>query len=304
MVGCYCPQTHLYQGNAGDCARCPLGSVLTKSPVQIHQYRFSVVRHWDRYSCTFTSAVGTMESFQAQPCLYMCPPTKFAAATMGPTPAVGALITHPEVHQVLSSQIGHWWCKSGSQLLGIGSDFSPASACGQPTIACTLEPCLQWACWKWDRMVGPCPSFYTCVNDRASLMDQGPSHLHPWLLLGPYSRPFRLFPWSHPEYSPLVSLLKLRFLHTSRLAPQTGERRKVARTVCACLSPFCLRQSGCYTLLWASEAPNLSCLSSQALKGVPKVRETFLFHSSPSGMLVPYQSFAFFFHPTWLHCNL
>lgn len=135
-------------------------------------------------------------------------------------------------------------------------------------------------------------------------MDQGPSHLHPWLLLGPYSRPFRLFPWSHPQYSPLVSLLKLRFLHTSRLAPQTGERRKVARTVCACLSPFCLRQSGCYTLLWASEAPNLSCLSSQALKGVPKVRETFLFHSSPSGMLVPYQSFAFFFHPTWLHCNL
>ncbi|XP_055439212.1 kynurenine 3-monooxygenase [Bubalus kerabau] len=41
-----------------------------------------------------------MESFQAQPCLCMCPPTKFAAATMGPTPAVGALITHPEVHQV------------------------------------------------------------------------------------------------------------------------------------------------------------------------------------------------------------
>ena len=112
MVGCWhCPQTHLYQGNAGDCTGRLLGSVLTKSPVQIHQYRFSVVRHWDCYSCTFTSAVGTMESFQAQPCLCMCPPTKFAAATMGPTPAVGAQITHPEVHQVLSSQIGHWWCK-------------------------------------------------------------------------------------------------------------------------------------------------------------------------------------------------
>ena len=39
-------------------------------------------------------------------------------------------------------------------------------------------------------------------------------------------------------------------------------------------------------------------LCSEPLKGVSKVRETFLFHSSPSGMLVPYQSFASFFHPT------
>ena len=101
-------------------------------------------------------------------------------------------------------------------------------------------------------------------------------------------------PWSVCWSSGFSSQL----LHTSRLAPRTGGRRGAARTDCACLSPFCLRQSGGYALLWASEAPNLSCLSSQPLKGVSKVRETFLFHSSPSGMLVPYQSFASFFHPT------
>lgn len=61
----------------------------------------------NHYSYALASAMGTVESFQCQPCLCVCPPTKTAAATTGPTAAVGALITHSEVHQVLSSQTDH-----------------------------------------------------------------------------------------------------------------------------------------------------------------------------------------------------
>ena len=125
------------------------------------------------------------------------------------------------------------------QPLGIGSDFTPPLLVHNPPLLAPWSLACSEHAENETVMVGPCPSFYAYVNDRASLMDQGSSCLHPWLLFGPYSSPFRLFPWRHPQSSPLVCLLKLRFLHTSRLAPRTRERRKVTRTVCACLSPFC-----------------------------------------------------------------
>ena len=53
--------------------------------------------------------------------------------------------------------------------------------------------------------------------------------------------------------------------------------------VCAALSPFCLPQSGCCTLLWVSEAPCLSQLISQQRKGVPRVREPFSFTAPSQG---------------------
>ena len=61
---------------------------------------------------------------------------------------------------------------------------------------------------------------------------------------------------------------------------------EVARTICANLCLFCLPQAGCYTLLWASEAPCFSLLISQPLKGVPRVKEPFFFYRSLPGVQV------------------
>ena len=86
---------------------------------------------------------------------------------------------------------------------------------------------------------------------------------HPQLWLGPHFRPFGLSPCSHAESSPWVCLLKPEFqhpaaVHTSRCMSLAGECSKVATTLCTDLSPFCLTQAGCCTLLRASDTPFLS----------------------------------------------
>ena len=72
-----------------------------------------------------------------------------------------------------------------------------------------------------------------------------------------------------------------------------GECSKVARTIWA--TWFCLPQVGGCTLPWASEAPYLSQLISQPVKGAPRVRELFFFHSSHPGAKVLSQLIPFFF---------
>lgn len=79
--------------------------------------------------------------------LYMCTPTKPAAANSRPAPAVGAPVnpcrhsTGTEIIKVLETYI-HQSCKAAGQgwfqpsfwnqaVLGVSSDFSSASACGQ-----------------------------------------------------------------------------------------------------------------------------------------------------------------------------
>lgn len=89
--------------------------------------------------------------------------------------------------------------------------------------------------------------------------------------------------------------------HISRHMSEAGYR-KVAMTICASLSLFCLPQVSCYIVIRASEAPYMSCLISQRMKGVPRMREPFLLHSSFPGVQVPAR-FLFFFYPIWLCGN-
>ena len=96
---------------------------------------------------------------------------------------------------------------------------------------------------------------------------------------------------AQPESSPWVCPLKPEFqhpatAHTSRRVSSAGKCSKVAQTICAGLSLFCLLQAGCCTLLWVSEAPYLSRLTFQLVKGVPSVREPFPFYSSLPGTQV------------------
>lgn len=51
-------------------------------------------------------------------------------------------------------------------------------------------------------------------------------------------------------------------------------------TLCGGLSLFCLLQDGCFILLQASEVLFLSWMISLPVKGLPRMREPFLFHSS------------------------
>ena len=101
--------------------------------------------------------------------------------------------------------------------------------------------------------------------------------------------------------SPWVCPLKPEFQHpapacTSWCERQAGECRQVARTLCAGLALLCLPQTGCCTLLPASEAPFLSWLISLPVKGLPRVQEHFLFHSSLPGVQI-LSWFPFLFFP-------
>jgi len=95
-------------------------------------------------------------------------------------------------------------------------------------------------------------------------------------------------------------------LHMSTHVSCAGECSKVARTICA--TWFCLPQVGGCTLPWASKAASRSQLISQPVKGAPRVRELFFFHSSHPGAQVLSQLIPFFFfclfHPTWLPSGL
>ena len=53
-----------------------------------------------------------------------------------------------------------------------------------------------------------------------------------------------------------------------------------ARTVCAGLSLFCLLHDDCCTLVRVSETVYPSWLVFQLVRGIPRVREPFLFHHS------------------------
>lgn len=49
----------------------------------------------------------------------------------------------------------------------------------------------------------------------------------------------------------------------------------------------CLLQTGCWTILWASEAPYLSQLISLLVRGLPRVQGPFLFHRGTGSILLP-----------------
>ena len=122
-------------------------------------------------------------------------------------------------------------------------------------------------------------------------MGPGFFRVHPPVVAILHSSPFRLSPCNQPHSFPQVCHLKPEFqcpapACTSRHVSQAGECGRVARTICAGLFPFCLSQTGCCTLLWASEALFLSWLISLLVRGLPSVKEPFLFHRSHLGVQV------------------
>ena len=81
---------------------------------------------------------------------------------------------------------------------------------------------------------------------------------------------------------------------------QAGKHRAVALTICAYLSMFQLLQTGCYTLLQALRFP-ISQLISLPLGALPRLQETFLFHSSLPSVEGPSRFLSFFFSSLFFH---
>ena len=107
--------------------------------------------------------------------------------------------------------------------------------------------------------------------------------IHPPAAALPHSSPFRLSAQPTPVLSPglssnaRVSAPGLR--PYQQMLILGWECRAVTRTICAGFSLFCLPQTSCSAFLQASEAPFLSQLITAPEKGLPRVREPFLFHS-------------------------
>lgn len=155
-------------------------------------------------------------------------------------------------------------------------------------------------------VVGQCPSFMCALTMGLLWWTSAPSCAHPQLQPGPHSRSFGLSPCIQTESFLWVCLLKPELQHPAarprrQVYVSAGKCSKGARTVCAGVSLFCLRQASWCTPLQASEAPCLSRLISQLVKRVPSVREPFLLHSSFPQAQVPPQFLLFNpFHSTWL----
>ena len=109
--------------------------------------------------------------------------------------------------------------------------------------------------------------------------------------VAPESSPFRLFlhsqPWSSPQIGPLKPELQLPVpTGTSGCVSQAGECTAEALSVCTGLSLFCLLQTG--SVLSSEEAPFLSQWISLLVKGLHRMLEPFLLHSSLPGAQLPF----------------
>ena len=71
----------------------------------------------------------------------------------------------------------------------------------------------------------------------------------------------------------------------------------VAPMVCKAFSLLCPPQSSCCTFLWGFESPPPSQLFSPLIRSPPSVQASFFFHSSLSGVLVPFWFWFLFFFP-------
>ena len=116
-------------------------------------------------------------------------------------------------------------------------------------------------------------------------LNWAPSCAHPQLLPGPHPRPFRLSLPSQTKSSPRVCPLKPEFQHPA--AEHTRWLGSAARwpgpSVLVSFCPACCKLAAALS----SEPPYLSRWTSQLVKGVPRVREHFVFHSSLPGVQVP-----------------
>ena len=191
-------------------------------------------------------------------------------------------------------------------LLGQGSDFSPASACGQLTDTDGFPELLEVEATHCKQaeivavVVGPMPQYPSCNNI------YGGSGLHPAntvCSLYHIPAPSGCIYEPVPVFSSSLST-ETRVSLPSLCAHQPrhvlgGGVQWWARTLCAALPLFCLLQACWGSLLWASKPPYLSQLISWLVKGVPRVREHFLFHSFLPGLQF-LSWFLVFFLPTWL----
>ena len=132
-----------------------------------------------------------------------------------------------------------------------------------------------------------------------------------WIPASTHPKP-RLLSYSQPQSSPWVASLKPKFqhpAHTSGCTPQAKDSRALALTTRGVLPLLCLLPASCCILLWGSEAPLLSQPTSLPVRRLPRVLESFLFHSPLPGVQDSFWflydflflSLIFFFFLTQLH---
>ena len=131
----------------------------------------------------------------------------------------------------------------------------------------------------------------------ASMAGLGFLHVHLRLWQHPQSSPFRLSPRSQHQSFPLVRPPKPKLQHPAPPCPTPHWQTQVSGlgvlggTDCAVLPLLWLQQTSRCTLLQGSEAPPPSQLITPPVRGLPRVQEPFLFHSSLPGAQVPSQFF-------------
>lgn len=125
---------------------------------------------------------------------------------------------------------------------------------------------------------------------------QALSRAHPSLSFGPHSRCFWPSPHGQLFPSPIFSTQPLSTLANMCLRL---EAQWCGKGYLSCLSLSCLLQASCGTLLWGFEAFFLSWLTPQSVKGVPNVKNPFVFHNHSQACRAHPYSFLFPFCPTF-----
>lgn len=182
---------------------------------------------------------------------------------------------------------------------GMVSDPSPTSAWAQPVSDYTSQSSHKWN-WVCEQaeetaMVGSCPSLHKHrLTARLFMVDLG-SSAH--ILFQPYHSLAPSGCLCAANLSPLPGFILWSLSFSSqpwRVPAGLRIRLGTSWIFCAGFSLFCQLQSGCYTLLQASEVSLLS-LISELVKGLPRVRELFLFHCSIPWARILSQFFLFLF---------
>lgn len=247
-------------------------------------------------------------------------PTKLVAVDVGPALTLRAPVICSNALQALSLQ-SHWQCINpwGSIATGRWLRFQPCfrSCLGageggrgaawdglrfQPHLEPTeVGLCLLRTCWEQGCYAGPRLSLHPLAM-RLLWQTLGLSYVRFWLQLKAHSGAFRLSLCSNPVLSPGLSTEPKfpalsphahQWMHVLDWGVQGG--RWAGPSVLVSL--FCLLEPSCHILLWDPKASHLSQLISQPMKGVPRVRQNFLFDSSllPSRFL-----FSFILLPSYM----
>ena len=317
----HCPQPCLNHGNSGNQPGFPSVTVLPKPLVQILWCRTAEIRHWNYCSCSHRPTAGATESTWT-------PSSPFCA--LAHRVSSWTLPSHGLTSILL-------WCSAGTEFTvppAVCKSMDPMVAgklrfhscfwsCGAPGGLLSFQPCLHmWATHRhlcpprthrggaapavsvqkmsllwWD----PALPSSTHFNNGTSVAEPGSFLCASQVVAGSTLKPLQAISMQPiPVLSPGLSFgaqVLAPSPHMHQHTPvltwgmQQGGRDPLCWSVCVLL------QTGCCTLLWASEAPSLSQLISLLVKALLRVRKRFLFHSSLPGVQVLSLFLLFFFQP-------